>query len=249
MLLVGETGCGKTTVCQLYSILYQRHLHVVNCHANSETSDLLGGLRPLRGRDAKVFSMVDSVRELLTLASPWVPSSNLTTPAVLLEDRDEESKEGEAKATTLDGFDRNQLNSIESSVIAFARSLHSHLKSLYDAEAPLASSAADEKKRKRRPTDPPPPIDSTTATTINETMMQIEKKYNLANALFEWLDGPLVTAMRSGHLILLDEMSLAEDAVLERLNSVLEPGRTLTLAEKGSSAEDDEIDEVRIDGN
>ncbi|CAB1097865.1 unnamed protein product [Ectocarpus sp. CCAP 1310/34] len=51
--------------------------------------------------------------------------------------------------------------------------------------------------------------------------------------LFEWVDGPLVTAMRKGELILLDELSLADDAVLERLNSVLEPGRSITLAEKG----------------
>lgn len=51
--------------------------------------------------------------------------------------------------------------------------------------------------------------------------------------LFEWVDGPLVTAMRNGELLLLDELSLAEDAVLERLNSVLEPGRSITLAEKG----------------
>lgn len=51
--------------------------------------------------------------------------------------------------------------------------------------------------------------------------------------LFEWVDGPLVTAMRNGEMLLLDELSLAEDAVLERLNSVLEPGRSITLAEKG----------------
>ena len=44
-------------------------------------------------------------------------------------------------------------------------------------------------------------------------------------------------------------MSLAEDAVLERLNSVLEPGRTLTLAEKGSSAEGDDIDEIHAHEN
>ena len=40
-------------------------------------------------------------------------------------------------------------------------------------------------------------------------------------------------AMREGSFLLLDEISLADDAVLERLNSVLEPGRKLTLAEKG----------------
>jgi hypothetical protein len=35
------------------------------------------------------------------------------------------------------------------------------------------------------------------------------------------------------------QISLAEDAVLERLNSVLEPGRSLTLAEKGGGDDDD----------
>jgi midasin len=53
--------------------------------------------------------------------------------------------------------------------------------------------------------------------------------------MFEWQDGPLVTAMQQGHILLLDELSLAEDAVLERLNSVLEPSRKLVLAEKGGS--------------
>jgi midasin len=55
------------------------------------------------------------------------------------------------------------------------------------------------------------------------------------NALFEWSDGPLVHAMQAGDLLLLDEVSLADDSVLERLNSVLEPGRTLVLAEKGGT--------------
>jgi midasin len=39
-----------------------------------------------------------------------------------------------------------------------------------------------------------------------------------ARAPFQWADGPLVTAMREGDMILLDEINLAEDAVLERLN-------------------------------
>lgn len=39
--------------------------------------------------------------------------------------------------------------------------------------------------------------------------------------------------MREGSFILVDEVSLAEDSVLERLNSVLEPERFLALAEKG----------------
>jgi midasin len=57
--------------------------------------------------------------------------------------------------------------------------------------------------------------------------------------------------MRKGNLFLLDEMSLAEDAVLERLNTVLEPSRPLVLAEKGSDLLLDEVSsdstEVKVD--
>ena len=35
-------------------------------------------------------------------------------------------------------------------------------------------------------------------------------------ALFEWQDGPLVDCLKTGEVILVDEISLADDAVLER---------------------------------
>lgn len=50
--------------------------------------------------------------------------------------------------------------------------------------------------------------------------------------LFEWVDGSLVDAMRNGDVYLMDEISLAQDSALERLNSVLEPSRLLAIAEK-----------------
>ena len=55
--------------------------------------------------------------------------------------------------------------------------------------------------------------------------------------LFEWIDGPLVMSMKGGHVFLADEISLADDSVLERLNSVLEPERSLLLAEKACGSE------------
>jgi midasin len=39
-----------------------------------------------------------------------------------------------------------------------------------------------------------------------------------ARAPFMWVDGPLVVAMRGGDMLLVDEINLAEAAVLERLN-------------------------------
>lgn len=108
VLLVGETGCGKTTVCQMIAAQKSQELHTVNCHMHSEGADFLGGLRPAR-------------------------------------------------------------------------------------------SHSDEDDR-----------------------------------LFEWVDGPLILSMRDGGMFLADEISLADDSVLERLNSVLEPERILVLAEKGT---------------
>ena len=41
-----------------------------------------------------------------------------------------------------------------------------------------------------------------------------------------------MSAMRRGLIFLADEISLADDSVVERLNSVLEPERRVLLAEK-----------------
>lgn len=53
-------------------------------------------------------------------------------------------------------------------------------------------------------------------------------------SVFEWHDGILVESMQQGGLLLIDEISLANDSVLERLNSVFEEGRTLVVTEKSS---------------
>lgn len=52
--------------------------------------------------------------------------------------------------------------------------------------------------------------------------------------LFEWANGPLVEAMNEGGALLVDEINMADDAVIERLNSVLELERSLFLSEKGT---------------
>lgn len=57
--------------------------------------------------------------------------------------------------------------------------------------------------------------------------------FGMSGPCVVWKDGPLVHAMRHGEAFLIDEINLAEDSVLERLNSVLEPSRTLYIAETG----------------
>ncbi|XP_049297646.1 midasin [Anopheles funestus] len=132
VLLVGPTGCGKTTVCQLLATLEQKTLRILNCHMHTEGADFLGGLRPYRSDQKDVT-------------------------------------EGE-----LVGSQKHQL--------------------------------------------------------------------------FEWSDGPLVLSMQEGGFFLADEISLAEDSVLERLNCVLEPERTLLLAEKGGVSSGAIVDGISREG-
>ena len=167
VLLVGETGSGKTSVCQALAHALGRGLHIVGCHQNTETADLLGGQRPLRNRAALQAGLAVEAQNILSSAGHDAASP----------DFEQLVEQVEALATD-------------------------------DARA-LA--------------------DRMRATT----------------ALFEWHDGPLVQAMRGGDLILLDEISLADDSVLERLNSVLEPSRTLVLAEKGGR----DLDDIRVVGS
>jgi len=48
---------------------------------------------------------------------------------------------------------------------------------------------------------------------------------------FAWADGPLLTALRSGAWVLLDELNLAPQAVLEGLNALLDHRREVFVPE------------------
>jgi midasin len=165
VLLVGETGCGKTTVCQMLADAFDKQLHIVNAHQNTETGDLIGAQRPIRNRTA--------IEDLL----------HQQVLSVLQSMPDQQS---------LEHLDLSQLLEI------------------YDK------------------------LSKGTQNTIPiEHRDEIQANRVKAAALFEWADGSLVHAMKTGQFFLLDEISLADDSVLERLNSVLESSRTMLLAEKG----------------
>lgn len=66
VLLVGETGTGKTTVCQLLAFLRSQQLAVINCNQHTETADFLGGFRPTRDREKATMTameLADQIRQ------------------------------------------------------------------------------------------------------------------------------------------------------------------------------------------
>lgn len=166
VLLVGETGSGKTTICQVCAQLSHTHLHIVNAHQNMETGDLIGSQRPVRNKDAVNSQLAQELAQVLNVSADPAEDMGANIPAMLRD---------------------------------------------YDA------------------------LSATEKTKIpQERRLRVESSRTRSNALFQWMDGSLVHAMKTGEHFLLDEISLADDSVLERLNSVLEPGRSLFLAEKGT---------------
>ena len=211
VLLVGDTGCGKTTVVQLLSVIYNRDLQIVNCHASTETSDLLGGLRPTRGRKIILRSLIDKARKLAHDIKDMEDFKEVAIPSILFDASSDYIQEKFADDITL--------------FIKRIRSVTGTLPNKLDRL---------EKRRK---------LENGKSEEVSNLVMDFDDlELNLRDlesyirqyfSLFEWVDGPLVRSMKKGDLFLLDEMSLADDAVLERLNSVLEPSRTLVLAERG----------------
>lgn len=72
-----------------------------------------------------------------------------------------------------------------------------------------------------------PDVTSQDVDYIGQLYLDLVQLYQKWQTIFMWQDGPLVEAMKKGELFLVDEISLADDSVLERLNSVLEPERKL----------------------
>lgn len=73
-LLIGETGCGKTAVCQLMAAYRGQRIRVLNCHQSIETADIIGSLRPIRGKAPlfyiiKLFSIIYLSRRIFSFRS------------------------------------------------------------------------------------------------------------------------------------------------------------------------------------
>lgn len=163
VLLVGETGCGKTQICQVVSEAFGRPLRIYNAHTNTETGDLIGSQRPIRNRSELADKIRDSWRALFGAGTDDGSVAKLDIDQVAAE----------FSKMDKSSYDPQAIERVRSSIAAY-------------------------------------------------------------QSLFAWSDGSLVRAMKMGEHFLLDEISLADDSVLERLNSVLEPSRTILLAEKGA---------------
>ncbi|CDR96456.1 ATPase associated with various cellular activities (AAA) family protein, putative [Babesia bigemina] len=199
VLLVGETGIGKTTICQLLAKIYNRRLNILNLSKNTEASDFIGSFRPIRS----LKSFHSHVGMLIDYFEDDVHCSDLEYLR-------------EVMTTPLSQVDRSKFMEVLGRVSSLLKS---------DANvAPEKNADRDAKRQKMK---------SSTPESIRVIISQLMRSFS--NQLFEWVDGPLTSSMELGEWFLADEISLADDAVLEKMNSVLEADSTLTIPEAGGS--------------
>jgi midasin (ATPase involved in ribosome maturation) len=280
VLLIGETGCGKTMGCQLLAANRQQRIRILNCHQSTETSDIIGGLRPVRGRGLLLAQAIQGVQAALKIIQEdgtirdleedkkskaiiegvedvkvgeegevktvdFAVSSNEVLDRVrkILGIRLSGNKDDESLDVTCD--DTSVIDSADESEVKVALD---ELKAyIILIQKTIAVPSEDKKspvplKKTKRDNGPAVAVveiseaeirKGEVLTRVTKAVSDAESFWLRSKALFEWQDGPLVVAMKEGDIFVLDEINLAEDAVIERLNSVLESGREITLAEKG----------------
>ncbi|KAJ1566126.1 AAA ATPase midasin, partial [Nowakowskiella sp. JEL0078] len=242
VLLVGETGTGKTSVVHVLAQMKTAVVRAVNAHQNSETADFLGSQRPVRSKE-----VVDGRQNIVNEGLELLKICGIDA----IEDDDIS----------------NFVKMVENLVNEF---LDNSLKKTESATEEKGLSKKQKRKMNKRKRTDVVPVEVEIFTVENEMerlkleeqsatlrkrVERLKRNYSIlskhqidseskSSALFEWYDGPLVQAMRNGDFFLLDEISLADDSVLERLNSVLEPKRLLVLAEKGSGGDGETVEEI-----
>ena len=65
VLLIGDTGTGKTIFCQILSYLRQSNLKIINCHENMDVSDFIGSMRSVMGKEKRLFEIINYVKNFL----------------------------------------------------------------------------------------------------------------------------------------------------------------------------------------
>ena len=206
-LLVGETGCGKTTIVQQLAALTRKNLIVQNLSLQTDSTDLLGGYRPLEIKHL-ARPMYDSFFSLFVSHFSRKQNEQFLTFVKNALERKQYKKLSQCflKASKM-GLDKFQHGS-GASAPSNKKSTHN-----YNAFIEWETFSASAKKFER------------------------QRVASTSGLAFTFTEGVLVKAIRNGDWVLLDEINLASSETLQRLFGLLDGSSgTVTVTERGDTA-------------
>jgi midasin len=218
VLLVGETGTGKTTLVQEIASQVGAKLVVVNLSQQTDSSDLIGGFRPLQPADPVVGLLpvfVDLVRRT------WQRGNN------------DEFLDRVVKMATKRRW--QQLVKAFRTAIKKTGLVEMPTAAPEVAVAETSTANGSTKKVKKMLTN----LDTRLRGEWAAFVAQLNAAENTAVAAeggfaFGFFEGALLQAVREGWWLLLDEINLAPAEALERISGLLEEDDgSITVAERG----------------
>ncbi|PNX84202.1 midasin, partial [Trifolium pratense] len=207
VLLVGETGTGKTTLVQNLALRLGQKLTVLNMSQQSDVADLLGGFKPVDEQ----FVYSNLCREFMALFARTFSKKKNKTIRGYLE-----------KFLCNKNWEK-LLRGIQQGVEKAQQHLSIELTSIEQINI------EPYKKRKR-------PLGEEIFQAWERFSIKLDsvcKSNPSSGMLFSFVEGSFVTALRKGEWILLDEVNLAPPETLQRIIGVLEgENGALCLAER-----------------
>ena len=217
VLLVGETGTGKTTAVQELAELIGKKLIVQNLSLSTDVSDLMGGYRPVTVRQHILPLYESFVRLFQATLSSSQNSDYLQVVAQLF------GKKNWKKL--LEAFIKAADNAIKKLDAAISKkSLERANIKVGEENAPKKSTHVD--------------LRVSWSDFRNRVIrLQISLPKISEGFAFSFFDGLLVEAMKNGYWVLLDEINLASSETLQGLSSVLDAAQEYYFqSEKGGSS-------------
>ncbi|KAG6329770.1 hypothetical protein ID866_9320, partial [Astraeus odoratus] len=220
ILLTGETGTGKTSAITHLASVLNRPLISLNLSHQTESSDLLGGFKPI---DARVPAMGLFSRFLDLFGNTFSRKRNV---------KFEES----VRKAVQEGKWKRVVTLWKESVRLAKERISTRLDE--GMQEPTTTTADKDGPRKRRKVDG---ISLQESQSAWERFERDVDEFDMQHAqgqgkfAFDFVEGPLVKALRSGDWVLLDEINLASSETLECITTLLSgPTASITLTEKGS---------------
>lgn len=219
ILLVGETGVGKTTVIQEIAKLSGNKFAVVNLSQQTDSSDLIGGFRPRVPGDA----VVELVPDFISLVKEsWRKGDNekFLSRVVSLARKKKWAQLLKAyKVAISKWFRTREMEPREEQKLGVKRQRQV-------SENPIANKWH----------------------SFREQVSNVEAATSLMDRgfAFSFAEGILVKAFQRGWWLLLDEINLAPTEVLERIAGILDSKKGWILTERGDEEEIQRHPEFRI---